>query len=195
MELEDSQIVSVNTIDPHVWFVPFPDIKSLAGKTNLESPWCKILNGNWKFNWSENPASRRVDFYKTDFDVSGWDHIPVPADWQMHGYGYPIYTNARYPYEANPPVIPKDFNPVGSYKTTFDIPAEWLDMRLVLHFGGVNSAAFYWLNGEKLGYSEDSKTPVEFDVTGIIKKQATSLQLKSTGGVTVHTWRIRISGV
>lgn len=168
-ELEDPNITSVNTLKPHAWFIPFPDSESLLSKKNIESPWCMLLNGNWKFFWSENPAKRPVDFYRNNFDISSWDEIPVPSDWQMQGYDYPIYVNVRYPYQADPPLIPKNYNPVGSYKTNFTLPAKWKDMRIVLHFGGVNSAAYYWLNGKRLGYSEDSKTPVEFDVTDLIK--------------------------
>ncbi|MBN2480609.1 MAG: DUF4981 domain-containing protein [Bacteroidales bacterium] len=167
-ELEDPTITSVNTLKPHAWFLPFPDSESLRGKQNMESPWCLLLNGKWKFHWSANPAERPADFYRNDYDASSWKEIPVPSDWQMQGYDYPIYVNSKYPYEPDPPLIPKDYNPVGSYKTDFRLPEEWQDMRIILHFGGVNSAAYYWLNGEKLGYSEDSKTPVEFDVTGFV---------------------------
>ena len=181
-ELEDPEITGVNTLAPHAWAIPFPDVMTFNEKKPMESPWVKLLNGNWKFHWSVNPAERPVDFYKEDFDISTWKELPVPADWQMHGYDYPIYVNIRYPYKADPPFIPKDFNPVGSYKHTFTVPREWNDKRIVLHFGGVNSAAYYWLNGEKLGYSEDSKTPVEFDVTGKIKAGENTL------AVEVYRW-------
>jgi beta-galactosidase len=169
-ELEDPTITGVNTLKPHAWFIPFPDSKSIEVKKSLESPFCKVLNGNWKFFWSKNPAERPVDFFKENFDVSSWKEIPVPSDWQMQGYDYPIYVNIQYPYKADPPFIPKDYNPVGSYKHNFTVPADWKDKRIVLHFGGVNSAAYYWLNGEKLGYSEDSKTPVEFDITNRLRE-------------------------
>jgi beta-galactosidase len=190
-ELEDPEITGVNTLPPHVWAIPFPDIKSFSNQKPLESPWCKVLNGNWKFFWSRNPLERPVDFYKQDYNISSWKEIPVPSDWQMYGYDYPIYTNIQYPFhadppmnvkdlnkpdmrdlqanenpsKANPPYIPKEFNPVGSYKYNFSVPSDWKGKRIVLHFDGVNSAAYYWLNGVKLGYSEDAKTPVEFDIT------------------------------
>jgi beta-galactosidase len=177
-ELEDPTITGVNTLKPHAWFIPFPDSKSIEGKKSLESPFCKVLNGNWKFFWSKNPAERPVDFFKENFDVSSWKEIPVPSDWQMQGYDYPIYVNIQYPYKADPPFIPKDYNPVGSYKHNFTVPADWKDKRIVLHFGGVNSAAYYWLNGEKLGYSEDSKTPVEFDITNRLREGENTLALE-----------------
>jgi len=181
-ELEDPGITGLNHLAPHAWFIPFPDEKSMLGKRNDESPWCRKLNGNWKFHWSENPGMRPLNFFEESFDVSEWKEIPVPADWQMHGYDYPIYVNIQYPFKADPPRIPKEFNPVGSYRHTFSVPEEWKGMRLVLHFGGVNSAAFYWLNGQKLGYSEDSKTPVEFDVTELIR------QGDNTLAVEVYRW-------
>ncbi len=196
-ELEDPQITGINNLPPHAWAIPFPDVKSIIGKTNTESPWCLSLNGNWKFFWAKNPYERPVDFYKVNYNVSSWKEIPVPADWQMQGYDYPIYTNIQYPFHANPPqeldttdkpsfafppYIPKKFNPVGSYRRTFVIPAEWEGKRIILHFGGVNSAAYYWLNGVKLGYSEDSKTPVEFDITNKISKGENTL------AVEVYRW-------
>ncbi len=196
-ELENPQITGINNLPPHTWAIPFPDAKSFLGKSNTESPWCISLNGKWKFFWAKNPYDRPVDFYKVTYDVSSWNEIPVPADWQMEGYDYPIYTNIQYPFHANPPqefdttdnpsfpfpsYIPKKFNPVGSYRRTFTVPDDWQGKRIILHFGGVNSAAFYWLNGVKLGYSEDSKTPVEFDITDKLNKGENTL------AVEVYRW-------
>lgn len=177
-ELENPKITRINNLPPHAWAIPFPDTKSFTGKKNMESPWCKLLNGNWKFFWSKNPAERPLEFYKEDFDIASWQEIPVPSDWQMQGYDYPIYVNITYPFKADPPFIPKDYNPVGSYRTRFTVPAEWTGKRIVLHFGGVNSAAYYWLNGTKLGYSEDSKIPVEFDVTDKLREGENTLALE-----------------
>jgi beta-galactosidase len=177
-ELEDPNITGVNNLPPHAWSIPYPDSKSFATNKDLESPCVKLLNGNWKFFWSKNPAERPVDFYMENFDISSWKEIPVPSDWQMQGYDYPIYVNINYPFKADPPFIPKEYNPVGSYKHKFIVPADWKNKRVVLHFGGVNSAAYYWLNGVKLGYSEDSKTPVEFDVTDKLKEGENTLALE-----------------
>ena len=198
-ELEDPTITGVNTLKPHAWFIPFPDSKSIEGKKSLESPYCKVLNGNWKFFWSKNPAERPADFYKENFDISSWKEIPVPSDWQMQGYDYPIYVNIQYPFKADPPFIPKDYNPVGSYKHNFTVPADWKGKRIVLHFGGVNSAAYYWLNGEKLGYSEDSKTPVEFDITSRLREGENTLALEvyrwSDGSYLEDQDFFRLSGI
>nr|WP_235782377.1 sugar-binding domain-containing protein [Phocaeicola paurosaccharolyticus] len=138
------------------------------------------LNGTWKFMWSADPEKRPADFYKSDFDVSGWDNIAVPGTWQLQGYGKPIYTNWTYPFKKDQPRVtgepPKHFfsyenrNPVGSYVTTFDVSEEMRGKRLYLHFEGVKSVMYVWVNGEKVGYSENSMAPAEFDVTRYVNE-------------------------
>ncbi len=124
------------------------------------------LNGNWKFNFSAKPEDRPADFYKTD--VSGWDDIEVPSCWEMKGYGVPIYKNVGYNFRPNPPFITRD-NEVGSYVKTFTVPEDWNNQRLILHFGGVSSAMYVWVNGKKVGYSQGSRLPAEFDITNFVK--------------------------
>ena len=155
-------------------------------RVNKEKAHCSIkhefyqsLNGKWKFNWSTDPQSRPVDFYKTDYDVSGWNEIKVPGNWQLQGYGTAIYTNITYPFERNPPFVtstpPQDYtsfnarNPVGSYRTNFTVPSKWKDSEIFINFDGVDSAFYLWINGQKVGYSEDSKTPAEFNITQYLK--------------------------
>ena len=133
------------------------------------------LDGQWSFHWAKDPDSRPVDFYRLDYDVSGWDKIAVPGNWQLQGYGMPIYTNIPYPFKRDEPRVtgepPKDWyaydhrNPVGSYVTTIDVTDDMLGKNLILHFGGVQSAMYVWINGEKVGYSQNSMSPAEFDVT------------------------------
>lgn len=127
------------------------------------------LDGKWSFKWSENPADRPVEFFEMDYDVSDWDKIRVPANWQLEGYGTPIYVNDRYPFPRNPPHIPADYNPVGAYRRTFECPNDWQDKIVFLVFKSVKSAAHFWLNGQWLGYNQDSKTPIEFNVTAHLK--------------------------
>ena len=137
------------------------------------------LDGQWLFHWSRNPEERPVDFYKEDFDVSQWGTITVPGNWQTQGYGTPIYININYPFVRNRPSVtsepPKDWtayenrNPVGSYVTFFDVTKEMLSKNLILHFGGVHSAFYLWINGQKVGYSQNSMSPAEFDVTKYLR--------------------------
>ena len=146
----------------------------------LPSKWkeCKeivSLDGQWLFHWSPKPEERPADFYKVDYDVSGLDKITVPGNWQTQGYGTPIYININYPFVRNRPSVttepPKDWtayenrNPVGSYVTFVDVTKEMLAKNLILHFGGVHSAMYLWINGQRVGYSQNSMSPAEFDVT------------------------------
>ena len=123
-----------------------------------------MLNGDWRFSFVPKQEQRSVDFYKNSFNCSEWDFIEVPSCWEMKGYGTPIYTNVEYPFTANPPYIDRD-NPVGSYIREFKIPKSWDNSRIVLHFGGVSSAFYCWVNGQMVGYSQGSRLPAEFDVT------------------------------
>ncbi len=161
---ENPEIFNVGQERPRSNFMIFDD-KSKVGKAWEESPFYQSLNGKWKFNWVRKPVDRPIDFYKTDFDTSNWKEINVPANWEIEGFGVPIYVNDRYPFERNPPFIPNDYNPVGSYKRTFTIPKNWKEKSTFLRFEAVKSAAYFWLNGEFLGYNQDSKTPIEFDIT------------------------------
>ena len=139
------------------------------------------LDGNWKFHYVGNPKSRPLDFFKPEFDVSSWDEIPVPANWQMHGYGSPLYVNIIYPFKEQPPTVmgtpPVEYsnypenerNGVGSYRRDFEIPADWANQRVLIRFDGVASAFYVWVNGKKAGYAEDSRTPATFDITDFVK--------------------------
>lgn len=122
------------------------------------------LNGEWKFKYTADSKDRPADFYKSGFNASGWDTLAVPSSWELKGHGQPIYTNAKYPYTPNPPFIDRT-NPVGSYIREFEVSNDWKDQRVILHFGGVSSAFYVWLNGELVGYSQGSRLPAEFDVT------------------------------
>jgi beta-galactosidase len=142
------------------------------------------LNGNWKFKWSRKPADRPVNFYKNNYSTDDWDDIPVPANWELQGYGVPIYVN--HPYEwikkPKPPLIPMDYNPVGSYKRMFNIPDDWGGRQIFIHFGAVKSAFYVWINGKKVGYSQGSKLPAEFDITDFIHTG------NNTVAVEVYRW-------
>ncbi|MBW7862921.1 MAG: DUF4981 domain-containing protein [Candidatus Hydrogenedentes bacterium] len=166
---ENPDIFGINKEAPSATKMPFPDAESARGKARGESPWFKSLDGNWKFNWVPKPADRPADFYRPDYDVSGWKEIPVPSVWELEGYGTPIYTNVVYPFAKNPPFIAHDDNPVGSYRTMFTVPEDWAGREVFIQFGGVYSAFYLWINGEKVGYSQESKTPAEFRITPYLK--------------------------
>ena len=163
----------------------------------LPSKWkdCKeivSLDGEWQFHWSKDPESRPADFYREDYDVSGWDKIKVPGNWQLQGFGKPIYVNMQYPFHRDRPSVTgepnKDWyaydhrNPVGSYVTFVDVTKEMLTKNLILHFGGVHSAFYVWVNGKQVGYSQNSMSPAEFDVTKYLRKGKNKL------AVEVYRW-------
>ncbi|MDP6371428.1 MAG: glycoside hydrolase family 2 TIM barrel-domain containing protein [Vicinamibacterales bacterium] len=165
---EDPAVIGRNRTPPHATYVPYDDReRALRGG---ESPWVRSLNGLWKFRWSPEPEVRPRDFFQTDFDDSAWDDIAVPGNWQRQGYGFPIYVDAGLPFRASsdPPLIPHDENPVGSYRRVFDVPAEWVGRQIFLHFAGMSSAMYVWVNGREVGYAEGGKVPVEFDVTAFV---------------------------
>ena len=150
------------------------------------------LDGQWHFHWSANPDERPADFYRMDYDVSLWERIAVPGCWQMQNYGRPIYTNSRYPFQRNAPSVtdepPQDWyaydhrNPVGSYVTFFNITREQLAQNLILHFAGVKSAFYVWVNGRRVGYSQNSMSPAEFDITRYVHEGQNRL------AVEVYRW-------
>ena len=136
-EWQDPEVFSVGAEPPHATLMPFPsEAAALTAIDHPEqSPFYLSLNGQWQFHHAMKPADRATDFYRADFDASGWDKIKVPANWQLEGYDYPIYVNIRYPFgPANPPHIPHDNNPVGSYRRTFTVPDDWDGRQVFLHF-------------------------------------------------------------
>ena len=133
---------------------------------------------------------------KNDFDVSAWDDIDVPGSWEMQGWSVPVYVNVQYPFPANPPFIPHDYNRVGSYRNNFDVPLSWSDRDIYIQFDGVRSAFYLWINGNFIGYSQDSKTPAEFNITDFVVSGENSVSLEvyrfSDGSYLEgqDTWRI-----
>ena len=166
---ENTSILNVNKEDPHATLIPYNSEENAINGNRLNSEFIKILNDSWKFNWCEKPEDRPKDFYKTNFDDARWNRIPVPSNWQLHGYGVPIYLNMPYPFEKNPPFIKNDYNPVGSYRYEFSVSDKWKDRETFIHFDGVESAFYLWINGKKVGYSQGSRTPAEFNITPYLK--------------------------
>lgn len=172
---ENNGVIGINKEPAHCTLMPFDTIRQAKQGNRTESVYYKSLNGSWKFHWSKDPDSRPVDFYQLHYDDKSWHEIPVPSNWQVHGYGTPLYTNSVYPFRKNPPYVtqtpPENFtnyearNPVGSYRTTFTVPGDWDGRKIFVHFDGVDSAFYLWINGQKVGYSEGSRTPAEFDLT------------------------------
>jgi beta-galactosidase len=171
-EWDNPAIVHIGTEKPHATMMVYPSAELARPGDRAKSPFFQLLNGRWKFHGSLRPAERPLDFYRTDYNDSAWGTIPVPSSWQMHGFDIPIYTNIIYPWPQEvtaPPNVPYDYNPVGSYRLRFTVPPGWAGRQIYLHFDGVDSCFYAWVNGKKIGYSEDSRTPAEFNITPHLK--------------------------
>ena len=179
-EWENPEIFQINREKPVATFYRYKNTdKALQNQGWENSPLYYSLNGDWRFHYAENIYKRPADFYKNDFDVSGWNVLKTPSNWEVVGYGMPFYTNVRYMFPANPPYVPHDKNPVGSYKKTFEIPDSWKGKAIYLHFAGVSGAMYVWINEQKVGYNEGSKTPATFKIDKYLKpgKNTVSVQV------------------
>lgn len=194
---ENETVFAINKEDGHSTFVPFASTEEMKNDPSYSRPWeysgssCfMLLNGDWKFHWSPSPEERPERFYAKNFDVSSWDSIPVPSNWEMHGYGTPLYTNIAYPMKNEPPYIrplpgytlENEPNPVGSYRTDFTLPEDWRGSEVYLHFNGIYSAAYIWVNGRKVGYTQGANNDAEFLITEYVKPGSNIL------AVEVYKW-------
>lgn len=135
----------------------------------------KLLNGQWKFFYADKPEGIPMDFYKTTFSDSRWSGIDVPSNWEMRGWGDPLFRNVTSPFKPNPPHVPREYNPTGAYRTTFEVPSEWSGEEVFLRFEKVASASFVWVNGQEVGYNEGAQEPAEYDITPYLKKGRNTL--------------------
>ena len=173
----DHQKFEVNKLAPVASFFAYEN-EELAKKNHPNASQRYLsLNGTWKFNWVKSPKDRPLNFFEKSFDDSSWGEIKVPSNWEVEGYGHPIYLDERYPFSTTWPDAPTDYNPTGTYRHEFSIPKEWdpENESIIIHFAGAKSAMYAYLNGEFLGYSQGSKTPAEFDITKLIKPGQSNL--------------------
>jgi beta-galactosidase len=176
---ENPQVVGRNKQPAHATLLPFADLNAALTGERANSPFFQLLNGDWQFHFAPTPAVAPEDFHQPDFDSSKWDTIPVPSNWQVLGYGIPRYMNPEYAFDkSNPPFIPQETNETGSYLTTFTIPENWAERQVFIVFDGVDSAFYLWVNGQMVGYSQDSRLPAEFDLTPYIHAGENSLAVR-----------------
>ncbi len=167
---QDPQVFEIGREPPRAHFVPYRDRdRALAGNPD-RSAMRRSLNGAWRFHWVPRPAERIPGFFEPGFDASGWDRIPVPSNWELLGYGVPVYRDEAYGFPPDPPRIPESDNPVGAYRRRFRVPADWDGHDVFLRFEGAYSAMSVWINGEFVGYAEGSRTPSEFRITGALER-------------------------
>ena len=178
-EIQDPECIGINKEPAHATLMPYANLKEALAANRHASTFCRSLNGPWKFNWVSWPQARPVDFYKTTYDVSSWKEIQVPSNWQIMGYGTPYYRNLGYTFKKDFPNVmstpPQKFtayeerNPVGSYRRDFEVPADWNGRQIFITFDGVDAGFFLWINGEKVGYSVNSRNAAEFNITRYVK--------------------------
>ncbi len=191
---EDQTVVGVNKERAHATYTPYESVADLKADTEFFArPWLatkstlrKSLNGQWRFKYYKRSSASKNEFWAPDYDASSWDLIPVPSCWQMLGYDTPMYVNVNYPFDKNscPKVSPRSDNngydpsPVGCYLTSFDVPSGWADKQLFINFEGIYSAAYVWVNGEFVGYTQAANTDHEFDITPYAKTGNNTLAVK-----------------
>ena len=172
-EWQDLQVNQVNRYTPHADFFGYENRALALQGDKTQSNRHLSLDGNWQFLWSEAVAQRPADFFRPGYDDSKWAQMPVPGLWELNGYGDPVYVNIGFAWHGqfkdNPPYVPVQGNHVGSYRRTIDIPASWRGERVIAHFGSVTSCIYLWVNGNYVGYAEDSKVAAEFDITPYVQ--------------------------
>lgn len=168
-EWQDPEIFAINKEDTRTTAFPYPDEKLAMADDHTASPYFQSLDGTWKFKWVPKPAEAPTDFWRESFNVNSWDDMPVPGNWEFNGFGIPIYTNIIYPFPVNPPHVNNENNPVGSYRREFTVPKDWDGRRVFLHFEGGTTAMYVWVNGQQVGYTENAKSPAEFDITEYVR--------------------------
>ena len=166
---ENPELFGINKLPGHVRNIPFDSVDAALTRDWQQSPWCQLLNGTWQFELHPNPDAVPADFFSDSYDISSWSDIQVPGNWTTQGFDKPIYTNVKMPIPNTPPFVPKEDNPTGLYRRTFTVPENWGDRQIVLRFGGVESAFYLWVNGEAVGYSQESRLPAEFDITDYLR--------------------------
>ncbi len=166
---ENQTLIDQNKEKPHATFMVYDRTDDVITDDYSRSPFHQSLNGTWKFRYADRAAERMLDFYRTDLNDNKWDNIPVPSNWEIQGFGIPIYTNIVYPFPKNPPFVGED-DPVGTYRKSFTVPDSWSGREVILQFGSISGCAFVYLNGQKIGMTKASKTAAEFDITPFLKK-------------------------
>ncbi len=183
---ENPEVFAINKEDTRATALPYAAEAQAAVNNYEASPYFKSLNGNWQFYWTDKIADVPAGFFEEGYTVtsgasskkgapnqisgqSGWTLMPVPGNWEFNGYGIPMYVNIGFGFPKNPPFINRDDSPTGAYRHEFDIPQSWDGRKVFLHFEGGTNSMYVWVNGKKAGYTENAKSPAEFDITPYIR--------------------------
>jgi len=167
--IENTGVFELNQEEGHTPVVPYSTgAEALAGNRD-NSKWIMMLNGPWKFHYANTPEQSPAGFYMTEFNDRSWNSIPVPSNWEMQGYGDPIFRNISTSFRPDPPRVPREYNPTGSYRRTFTLPPAWQGREVFLRMEKTASASFVWINGKEAGYNEGAQEPAEYNITSLLK--------------------------
>ncbi len=197
-DYENVNVLQLNAERPRAAAIPYENEQAALANDRSASPYYRCLNGDWKFYYSENPFDSPELFYEETFSCEAWDTLQVPSNWQLHGYGVPLYSSSKYPFPVDPPFIPK-LNPTGCYARTFHIPSSWIDKSVILAFDGVDAAFHLWVNGVEVGFGQGSHNRMEFDITSYVRSGVNKLAVRvyqwSTGSYLEDQDKWRLSGI
>lgn len=172
---ENPEVFAVNKENTRTTSLPYPSEELAVGDNYDSSPYYQSLNGKWKFHWVPRVSEVPAGFYEENYDISGWGEMPVPGNWEFNGYGIPMYVNTGFGFRAKPPHIDREDSPTGAYRHEFSIPDSWDGRRIFIHFEGGTNSMYVWVNGQKVGYTQNSKSPAEFDITDYVRKGKNTL--------------------
>lgn len=178
-EWENPEIFAIGKLPPRATAWCYPTEQAALENDYRSSENFLSLDGIWSFRWAATCDQKPEGFYEESYDVSGWDEMPVPGNWELHGFGMPIYTNINYVFPKNPPYIDRAYTSVGAYRRTFTLPEKWSSRRTILHFEAGVTAMYIWVNGEKVGYSEVTKSPAEFDITEFVREGENTISIEA----------------
>lgn len=167
---ENPEVFAINKEATRATSIPYPNEELAKSDDYAQSSFYKSLNGTWKFHWVSKVAAVPEGFWNENYDISKWVDMPVPGNWEFNGYGIPMYVNNGFGFRARPPYTDREDSPVGAYRHTFNIPDSWDGRKVFLHFEAGTNAMYVWVNGQKIGYTQNAKSPAEFDITSYIRK-------------------------
>jgi beta-galactosidase len=167
--IENTEIFELNQEEGHVPYVPYSNVDEAIKNDRNGSESYLSLNGTWKFHFADIPEGTPSDFFEESYNDRKWDTIHVPSNWEMQGFGDPLFRNVQTPFTPDPPHVPREYNPTGSYRRAFSLPASWRDKEVFLRMEKTASASFVWINGRQVGYNEGAQEPAEYNITGYLK--------------------------
>lgn len=194
--IENTEVFQINQNEGHTVCIPLKSVSEALNPQKSKSENVLSLNGKWKFHFADTPEGTPKDFFTSNFDDQKWSEITVPSNWEMQGFGDPLFRNVAHPFRSNPPFVPREYNPTGSYRKTFTLPANWKSKRIFLRMEKTASASFVWVNGQEVGYNEGAQEPAEYDITSFLKPGKNTIAvnvIKYSDGVYLESqdyWRL-----